>query len=118
MIQRRKVFWLFTGVIFATFLIFKVHPTAMDHTVDHLTVLKEKFVNMTKDSRMLENILKASYKPQYNGKTIFFIDSGTKEDKTLSLSPKQACSIEAAGILEIQENIFVDHNFLHSQNKS
>jgi hypothetical protein len=95
--QRRKLLFIFIYVIVVIFLFFKFHPNAMDQTVDHLTVLKDKIVNMTRDSRMLENILEASYKPQYNGKTIFFLESHKKEDKILAFTARQACSIEAAG---------------------
>lgn len=98
-IVRRKVLFIFVCVLFAIFMLNKVQPDAMDQAVGHLTVIKNRIVNMTRDGRLLENILRASYKPRYNGKTIFFIESHTKTDKVLGLFNRQACSIEAAGEL-------------------
>lgn len=82
-------------------LLMRMQSSAVDKTVVHFKVWKEKIsdklTSFRKDSRMLENILKASYQPPSNGKSIFFIESHTKEDKVLALTTRQACSVEAAG---------------------
>lgn len=55
------------------------------------------FSKLTSKSRKVEDILKASYKPKDDGKSIFFIETKKHENKVLTLSPRQACSVESAG---------------------
>lgn len=85
-VVEHKVFALFVGLVFMFILLVHLLP----HTGD-------RFLESSTDSRLLENILRASYKPKYNGNSIFFIESNRKDDKVLGLSSRQACCIEAAG---------------------
>lgn len=45
----------------------------------------------------VEDILEASFQPNIDGKSIFFIETTNHKDKILNLTPRQACSIESAG---------------------
>lgn len=98
-VQRRKVVTTCLLIVVAVFVLLKVQPSAIDDASEHIRIISNKIANMTRDSRMLENILQASYKPKYNGDTIFFLETSPRENKSISLLPRQACSIEAAGEL-------------------
>jgi hypothetical protein len=95
---RPRVIFVATSLPILFFLFYFFKPEAMDEAVSHLSKLKEKVVNLTKsEERLLENLFKAKYKPHYNGKTIFFLETHINKNKNLSLTARQACSIEAAG---------------------
>lgn len=113
---RRKFLCIFVASVFAIFLLFHLKPSTMNQAVDHLSSLKDKIVDLTRDSRLLENVLRASYKPQYDGKTIFFHESHVEEDKILALSPRQACSIESAGEIFFKSRISII-NFFNSKSQ-
>lgn len=66
---------------------------------------KIKIERLRNDSRMLPNILRADYKPEYGGNSIFFVESQEKLDGVLELTTRQACSIEAAGKFYFREHL-------------
>lgn len=50
---------------------------------------------------MLENILTSKKQPSKDGTSIFFIESKVKENKSLSLKAREACSVESAGKIQM-----------------
>lgn len=72
----------------------------MDSFAINLKGMKESYVKLTaakEKEKLLQNILESKIQPTLDGKSIFFIESHKVDNKTLSLTPRQACSIEAAG---------------------
>lgn len=59
--------------------------------------MEEALSSSQREEILLENILHAKYKPQPNGKTIFFLETHINDDKKITLTPRQACSVESAG---------------------
>ena len=99
----RKYFLL--CVLVTCFIIYVFHlksgsiNTITDHAVGHIADLKEKLIDFTLgDPRLIEHLFKAKKKPQYDGKSIFFLETHFgKENKNISLLARQACCVEAAG---------------------
>lgn len=51
-------------------------------------------------NKSLNDILDIRYEPQRDGKSIFFIVTSDNSDKIVHLTPRQSCSVEAAGELK------------------
>lgn len=68
-------------------------------TIFLLWLLQFKIIDLIKNENLLENIFTAEHKPRRDGKTIFFLETRTDEDRNVSLQARQACSVEAAGEL-------------------
>lgn len=78
----------------------------MNDVMSCLVKYKEMDLNFKRvDPRTLEMILKAKRKPRYNGKSIFFLEThiNSNKNKVVSLSIRQACSVEAAGKMMTKE---------------
>lgn len=104
-IRRPKVLFVAFSFPSLVFLFYVFKPEAMDASVSyHLLKFKQRIVNLTTtDDKLLENIFKAKYKPHYNGKTIFFLETNFYKGKNVSLTARQACSVEAAGKIVMQK---------------
>lgn len=89
-VSQRKTSALVFAFIFAFIFLLTVQTSGNFNPFDFIS-------KSSLDKKLVENILEASYKPKNNGKSIFFIETKKHEDKVLTLSPRQACSIESAG---------------------
>lgn len=86
-------------ICFLLFVLIMLQQNSEYDASNHLRSISKNIQALTRDNRMIENILKASYNPKYNGKTIFFLETKPSHEdiKIISLTAKQACSVEAAG---------------------
>jgi hypothetical protein len=82
----------------------------MDNVMSCIVKYKENSNNLKNDSRTLDMIFKAKHKPQYNGKSIFFLETHLNKNKVVSLETRQACSVEAAGKSEVKKLNFTSSN--------
>lgn len=89
-VSQRKTSVLVFAFIFAFIFLLSVQTSGNFNPFDFIS-------KSSLETKLVENILEASYKPKNNGKSIFFIETKKHEDKVLTLSPRQACSIESAG---------------------
>lgn len=78
------------AAIFSVFLILNLQSIALRQAVNHINVSQFKI-------KIMENILHAAYQPRTDGNSIFFIESHKRDDKVVTLTSRQACSVEAAG---------------------
>lgn len=95
LLMRKKSFIYLVLTLACVALILLQKPEA----VDHISNLRYKIVDFTRDSRLLENIFHASFKPKYDGRSIFFLEThlNEEENKIVTLTARQACSVESAG---------------------
>lgn len=82
-------------------IVYYIRAAAMNDVMSCLVKYKEMNLNFKSiDPRTLEMIFQAKHKPHYNGKSIFFLEThidANSKNKVVSLSTRQACSVEAAG---------------------
>lgn len=110
--------WIFTKrkflfislIVPMIFTFYYLSTIALNDVVNCLVMYKCRNPNFNDvDPKTLETIFKAKHKPQYNGKSIFFLETHINSNKTISLSARQACSVESAGkkiitLLDSSEN--------------
>jgi hypothetical protein len=80
-------------IIPAIFITYYIREVTMDEVFNCIVMYKDSSV----DRRYLENLFKANHKPKYNGKSIFFLETHTDKNESVSLTSRQACSVESAG---------------------
>lgn len=87
-------------IVPTVFIMYYIRTIAMDEVMNCLVTYRTENPKFSDgDSKTLEVIFKAKHKPKYNGKSIFFLETHINTNKTISLSPRQACSVESAGKL-------------------
>lgn len=102
--------WIFTKrklvlisfIVLIVLAIYYIKAIAkVDDVMNCFVMYKEKDRQLIQtDLKTLDVLFKAKHKPQYNGRSIFFLETHIKMNSTISLSTRQACSVEAAGELK------------------
>jgi hypothetical protein len=97
MCTRRKLI-VISLLIPIIFVVYYIRSLEMDEVMNCFAMYKENIsISIKDDPRTLEVIFKAKHKPLYKGKSIFFLETHINKNKTVSLSARQACSVESAG---------------------
>lgn len=91
---RRLSKWLIGGLIGAIFTFTYLWPI---HEIQYSDLNQISIVKRIRNFRLLDDIQSASSQPNQDNNNIFFIESNDNKNGTLSLNPRQACSIESAG---------------------
>lgn len=97
----KKIIFIAANMIFVLTAVYQLNAIwagqSVYKVVAFLKDLNESVSDVNQDVRVLLDILQLSEEPPNDGKSIFFIESYEREDKVPTLTPRQACSVEAAG---------------------